>query len=180
MANELLVKQGTPIIWRDGAAAGADYDITLCGLADGAARMGQAGDLGAAFAGRYLMVVELTFAAAPTAGLTVPIFWVPSHNNTQFPGGVSGSDGVWSADGEEDEWAKQLGAPVGILNCTNDADVIQRQSFVMAPVARYGVPVVDNNSGQALAVCMGDSSSSSGEDDYRHRITLVPLIDEVQ
>ncbi len=57
---------------------------------------------------------------------------------------------------------------VGSLVCTNDTDP-QRQSWVFFLPARYGLPVVSNQSGQAL--------TATGTDQV---LTVTPLIDEVQ
>ncbi|MGQ9576483.1 MAG: hypothetical protein ACUVUC_14315 [Thermoguttaceae bacterium] len=169
MANEVLIRQGVSKVW---AGAGTrDYDLTLAGLADGAARQGQKGDLADAngrFPGRWAVCVELNMDAAPTAGQVIEIYWAASHDNSTFPGGVSGSDAAYKP-GEEDEWKKQL-MLIGCLVLTADADeVVQTQVFEFAPPARYGAPVVVNKSGQALE---GDNAA--------HKITLTALVDEIQ
>jgi hypothetical protein len=167
MPTEILVKQGTAKVWK---AAGGDYAITLAGLATQAGRMGQAGDLadaGGRFAARWALTVELNMDVAPFAGSVIEIYWAPSRDNSSFPGGVTGADGPYKPD-EMDEWKKQLHL-IGCLVLTADADtVVQTQVFEFWPPARYGCPVVINKSTQAL----------EGDDDS-HRITLVPLIDEV-
>jgi len=168
MPTEILVKQGTAKVWK---ASGGDCAITLAGLADNAGRMGQKADLAGAsgrFAGRWAMTVELNMDAAPLAGNVVEVYWAPSRDNTTFPGGVTGSDGPYEP-GEEDEWKKQL-MLVGCLVLTADAEsVVQTQVFEFSPPCSYGCPVIVNKSGQAL----------EGDDDS-HRITLVPLVDEIQ
>jgi hypothetical protein len=165
MPNEVLVKQGTSKVWKK---TGGDCAITLASLADGAGRCGVKGDLGATFAARHAVTLELNMDVAPTAGKTVELYWAPSHDNTTFPGGATGTDAAYKA-GEEDEWKKQL-LPIGCLVVTNDADaVVQTQVFVFSPPARYGCPVLINKAGQAL----------EGDDDS-HQITFTPLIDELQ
>ncbi|NQU23629.1 MAG: hypothetical protein HQ567_20290 [Candidatus Nealsonbacteria bacterium] len=165
MANEILVKQGTDKVWKN---SGGDYAITLASVADGAARQGAKGDLGATFASRYAVTLEINLDSAPTAGNVVELYWAASHDNATFPGGVGGTDAAYKA-AEEDEWKKQL-LLIGCLVVTADADaVVQTQVFVFSPPARYGAPVLVNNSGVAL----------EGDDDA-HQITLTPLIDEVQ
>jgi hypothetical protein len=165
MPNEILIKQGTSKTWK---AAGGDYAITLASLANGAGRCGQKCDLGAAMAARYAFAVEINLDAAPTAGNLIEVYWAPSHDGATFPGGATGTDAAYKA-GEEDEWKKQL-MLVGCVVVTNDADaVVQTQVFVFAPPARYGCPIVVNKSGQAFE---GDNDA--------HRITLTPLVDEVQ
>ncbi len=165
MPNEVLVKQGTGKVWKN---SGGDYAITLAGLADGAGRCGLKGDFGATFAARYSVTLEVNMDVAPTAGKTVEVYWAPSHDNSTFPGGATGTDAAYKA-GEEDEWKKQL-MLIGALVVTNDAEtVVQTQAFVFSPPTRYGCPVVVNKAGQTLE---GNDNS--------HKITFTPLIDEVQ
>jgi hypothetical protein len=167
MSTEILVKQGTAKVWK---ATGGDYAITLAGLANGAGRMGQKGDLADAngrFAPRWAVTVELNLAVAPVAGNVIEIYWAASWDNTTFPGGVTGVDSPYKA-GEEDEWKQQL-LLIGCLVLTADAaTVVQTEVFEFCPPARYGCPVVINKSGQALV-----------SNDDSHRITLVPLAEDV-
>ncbi len=167
MSTELLVTQGTAKVWK---AAGGDYAITLAGLAAGAGRMGQKGDLADAdgrFAPRWAVTVEVNMDAAPLAGSVIEIYWAASRDNATFPGGVTGADAAYKS-GEETEWKRQL-LLIGCLVLTADADsVVQTGVFEFWPPTRYGCPVVINASGQAL----------EGDDDA-HRITFVPLVDEI-
>jgi hypothetical protein len=165
MANEILLKQGTAITWK---ASGGTYAMTFASLANNAGRCGVKGDLGSRWASRYAVVCEFNLDVAPTAGTVIEVYWAPSHDNATFPGGATGTDAAYKA-AEEDEWKKQL-TPIGCVVLTNDADtVVQTQVFVFAPPTRYGCPVVINKSGQAF----------EGDDDS-HRITFVPLVEEVQ
>jgi hypothetical protein len=167
MPTQLLTSQGNARVWK---AAGGDYTITLAGLGANAGRMGQWADLADAtgrFAPRWSVTVELNMDVAPTAASAIEIYWAASHDRVAFPGGVTGNDGPYKP-GEEDEWKKQL-LLVGCLVLTADADsVVQTQIFEFWPPARYGCPVIINKSGQALE---GDNDA--------HRITLVPLADEM-
>lgn len=155
--------QGTPIIWAHGAdfnPAGAtdlgtteDYELDLTALGDGVARQGEKGDLGATRAAIYACFLRWETNTAPTAGLTVDVFWAASTSATAAndnAGGASGADGAWPGDSNEDEWSKQL-IYVGTLVLTNDATTIQIGCInpAFSPPTRYGMPVVDNNSGQA-------------------------------
>lgn len=157
--------QGTPIIWAHGDdfnPAGAsslgtteDYELDLTALADGAARQGEKGDLGATRPAMYAAFLRWETNSAPTAGTRVDVYWAASVSATAAndnPGGTSGADGAWPGDSNEDEWALQL-MPIGSLVLTNDATTIQIACINPAfhPPTRYGMPVVDNNSGQAAA-----------------------------
>lgn len=168
MPNEILVKTGTPITWK---ASGGTYAMTMASIANNAARQGAKGDLGSTRARRWSMLVEINMDVAPTAGNAIEFYWSSSPSptaGTQNTGGTSGTDAAYKAS-EEDEWKKQLQF-VGALVLTNDADtVVQIMEFEFEPLQRYGMPVLVNKAGQAL----------EGDDDS-HKITLTPIVDEVQ
>ena len=162
------VEPGTAIIWGENGAAGVTKVLSFDGLADGSARMGEVADLGAQFDEEYLAMLIIESGAAPTAGNRVDLYLVCTDNTARYPGGVTGSDGAWPADGSEDEWALQLGAPACSLIATNDGNVVQIQAPVIwRPVGRYVVPVIDNNLGQAIR----DEATATDNDS---RVILVP------
>ena len=171
MANEILVKTGTALVWK---ASGGDYAMTMASIADDAARQGAKGDLGATRAARWSFMVEINMNVAPTAGEVVEFFWSSSPSataGTQNTGAASGTDAAYtgSTGGSVDETKAQL-QYVGSLVLTPDADaVVQIQEWAFFPLQRYGMPILVNKGGQAL----------EGDDDS-HRITLTPLPDEVQ
>ena len=156
--------QGTPIIWADSAdfnPAGAsslgtteNYQLDLTSLADGTARQGTKGDLGATRAGMYAAFLRWETGTAPAStGVTVDVYWSASTSATAAndnAGGCSGADGAWPGDSNEDEWAKQL-ILIGSLVLTADANTIQIACInrEFQPPTRYGMPVIDNNSGQS-------------------------------
>jgi hypothetical protein len=156
--------QGVPIIWAHGAdfnPAGAtslgtteNYELDLTGLADGVARQGAKGNLGATRPGMYAAFLRWETGAAPAAtGVTVDVYWSASISATagnDNAGGCSGADGGWPGDSNEDEWAKQL-IYIGCLVLTADANTVQVACINPAfqPPTQYGMPVIDNNSGQA-------------------------------
>ena len=160
MANEILVKQDTDITW---TSAGGTEVITLTSLADGDGRMGEEHDFGATFAARIRVMLEVDFNVAPTAGLTVDVYWSSSHDGTDYDGECTGADAAYNAEDD----MKRLHY-VGSLVASNDTDP-QMASWVMFLPARYGLPVVSNQSGQAL--------TNVGTDQI---VTVTPLIDEVQ
>ena len=175
MSNELLVKTGSPIIWK---ASGGTYAMTFApsgaGIADNAARQGAKGDLGATRAARYSVLVENNMDVAPTAGEILEYWWYSSPSataGTQNTGACSGTDAAYtgSTGGTVDQTKYQL-QHIGDLPLTPDADgVVQVREFAFFPLQRYGGPVLVNKGGQAL----------EGDDDS-HRITLTPIIDELQ
>jgi len=161
-------EQGTAVIWGEAGASGVTHTLSFDALASGSARMGAVADLGAQFEDEYAVILIVESGTAPTAGGTVDLYLASTDAQTRYPGGVSGSDGAWPSDGDEDQWARQLGAPVTQLIATNDANTIQIQNAVIwRPAGRYVVPVVDNNMDQAVR----DETTATDNDS---RIILVP------
>lgn len=171
MANEVLVKTGTPITWK---AAGGTYAITLASIAVNAARQGVKGDLGATRAARWAVRVSINMDVAPTAGDVIEFWWSSSTSAvaaTDNAGAASGTDAAWtgSAGGSVDQTKLQL-QYIGGLVLTPDADaVVQIAEFVFFPLQRYGMPILVNKADQIL----------EGDDDS-HQIVLVPIVDEIQ
>jgi len=173
LPDYFVQSQGTPVIWRDSGGSGGTAVIPLNNLADGAARMGAAVDLGENWNREYLVTLVVETGTAPTAGNRVDLYFACSHDNSLWPAGVTGSDGAWPADGNEDEWAAQLGWPVVSLLATNDGNATQVQNPVIwRPSGRYVAPVTDNNLGVAFRNQGTPSANAS-------RIILVPLRDAV-
>lgn len=162
------IEPGTAIIWGEAGASGVTHTLSLDALADGVARMGAVADLGAQFDEEYAVMLVIETGTAPTAGNRVDLYLPCTHSTSYYPGGVTGSDGAWPGDSNEDEWALQLGAPVVSLIATNDGNTVQIQAPVIwRPSGRYVVPVVDNNLGQAVR----DETTATDNDS---RVILVP------
>lgn len=173
LPDTLRVVPGTAIVWGEAGATGVTHTLSLDALADGAARMGAVADLGASWDMDYAVMLVVETGTAPVAGMRVDLYLPCTHSTSYYPGGVTGSDGVWPADSTEDEWAMQLGSPVLSLIATNDGNVTQVQAPVIwRPSGRYVVPVVDNNLGQAIR----DQAAAS---DNASRVILVPLAVQV-
>lgn len=179
MANEILTKSGTPLVWADvtdyaGDGGSRTHQIDLTGLADAAARQGAKADLGATRAKRFGVILCAEMAIAPVAGEVIGLYWAASPHataGTMNPGGASGADAAYTGTtgGSLDESLPQL-QQIGNLILTPDADpVLQIQNFTLFPLHRYGFPIVDNNGGQAFH---GDAIEMF--------VALYPLIDEVQ
>lgn len=179
MANEILVKMGTPVCWADTAdynAAGSGiartHQLDLTSIADAAARQGAKADLGATRAARYAVVVGIEMNVAPAIGASVEFYWSQSYSGTAGTGnagGCSGADAAYFA-GDEAEFAAQL-IDLGNLPLTADADtVIQRACIgIFSPPTRYGQVIVKNEGGQAFE---GDA--------VEMYVALIPIIDESQ
>ena len=173
LPDTFKIVPGTPVIWGEAGAAGVTHTLSLDALADGTARMGAVADLGASWDMDYSVMLVVETGTAPTAGNRVDLYLPCTHSASYYPGSVSGSDGAWPADSNEDEWALQLGAPACSLMATNDGNVTQVQAPVIwRPAGRYVVPVVDNNLGQAFRDQATASNNTS-------RVILTPLAVQV-
>lgn len=160
MTNDILMTQGTTITWTSG---GGDEVLTLTSLADGDGRAGDEHDFTATFPALVRIELLVDFNAAPTAGNTVDVYWASSDDGTNYDGECTGSDAAYNSEAD----MKRLHY-VGSLAASNDTDP-QRASWVFALPARYGLPVISNQSGQAL--------TATGTDQV---VTVTPLVAQVQ
>lgn len=160
MANRILQLQDTDITW---TSAGGDEVLTLTSLADGDGRMGEEHDFGITFPIRVRLSLEIDFNVAPTAGEVMEVFWSSSHDGADYDGECTGADAAYNSEDD----AKRLHF-VGVLVASNDTNP-QRVSWVFFLPARYGLPVVFNQSGQVL--------TNVGADQI---VIVTPLIDEIQ
>ena len=152
----------------------ADYDIELASVADDAARQSVKADLGENRAAEYSVRAAFEFAATPTAGETVELYWAPSSSDTAGtgnPGNVTGADAAYSGYSSNlDASLKQLefiGAFVVTVQAT--ATVQVGEIAVFAPSQRYGSLVVVNRSGAAFH-----------SDDVESHVVFDPIIPEQQ
>lgn len=159
--------QGTAIVWGEAGASGVTATLSLDALANGAARMGAAVDLGANFADEYIVELRVETGTAPTAGNTAELYLISSTDNTNWPAKVTGSDAAYTL-GTSDANLRQAGSPVVTLIATNDGNtvLIQNQS-IWRPRGRYVVPIVDNN----LGVAFRDEATNTNNDS---RVILTP------
>lgn len=162
MANEVLDKQGTAIVIKE---SGGNVVFTPKGLTNNNARMSASIDLGAKFAPRYAVELQSKLGSAPTAGLTIEVYWATSKDDSVWPGKTTGSDGAYPATIDDNK--KQLQALLPLV-CHNTTDA-QIQVRGLRPLGRYGVIVWVNKTGQTLTNVAAD-----------HIVTLTPIIDEIQ
>lgn len=162
MANEVLNKQGTAIVVKE---SGGNVVFTPKNIANNTGRMSASIDLGATFAGRYAVECQSKLASAPTAGLTIEVYWATSKDDSVWPGKVTGTDAAYPATVDDNK--KQL-ALLGSLTCHNTTDA-QIKTLGLRPIGRYGVIVWINKTGQTLTNVAAD-----------HIVTLTPIIDEIQ
>ena len=157
---------GTAKVWQ---SSGGDYGITCTSLANGSARQGAKGDLGTPFAKRWRLTLEIKLTSAGTNGNEVEVYWAGSDSataGTGNPGNTSGTDASLSNPSE----VKRQLIPVGSLMVANSLGTgVQRQVMEFCPNARYGMPVLVNNSGVAFSGAAADTI-----------ITIAPLQDSVQ
>ena len=150
LPDYIEVTQGTAIVWGEAGASGVTATLSLDALANGAARMGAAVDLGANFADEYIVELRVETGTAPTAGNTVELYLVSSTDNSNWPAKVTGSDAAYTL-GTNDANLRQAGQPVATLVATNDGNTVLTQNqSIWRPRGRYVVPIVDNNLGQAF------------------------------
>ena len=167
---------GTPVIWGQASGSGVTNTLSFNNLADGVARMGAYADLGELFSREYAVILTVETGTAPTAGLTADLYFACSPTTSLWPAGITGSDGDWPADGNEDEWIQQLGRPPFMqFVSTDDANTAQIQfsQRPLVPTGRYVVPVFHNQLGQAVR-------NQGTPADNASRIYLYPLVDSIQ
>ena len=188
MANEILLKEGTQLLFADhatdfGAAPDTannslilgtptDVQIDLTGVAatGGARASTKSGDLGATRATAYDVKACLEFESAPADGGFVYFYWAPSPSATATvgnPGGVSGTDAAYT------DTTGNLGQLqfIGAMSVVNNVISIGHVG-TFQPKHRYGSLVIVNQASTAFR-------STATAMDETH-ITMTPLITEVQ
>lgn len=188
MANDVLVTVGTQLIFADHSAdfvggatktslevaTATDVQIDLTSLADTAGRESAQADLGATRAPAYSVMASFEFAATPTTGEVVELYWAPSPEATAADGNVMNIDGVDAAApsgiGTLGELVK-ASQFIGNFICTNDATGAVQTGVVgiLIPTERYGILIAKNESGTAFH-----------SDAVESHIVFSPVIDQVQ
>jgi hypothetical protein len=147
---------GTAVIWGDATATGGSLTVTdtltLNNLASAAGRMGASKDLGAQWDEEHFVLLKVETGTAPAAGVTVELYLASSHDNTNWPGQVTGSDAAYPATPTSVANNKrQLGVPAAVLVAVASGNTAQlQQPSIWRPQGRYVVPVVINLLGQAF------------------------------
>lgn len=191
MANKILLDEqdGTPkqIVFADVAgdfAPTAANDLrvgspTTCQLAiasvaDAAARQSTKVDLGAVRATRYKVRAALEFAATPTAGDIVELYWAPSGSataGTGNPGGASGADSAYAGYSSNLAASVKQLERIGTFICTAQATATVQiaECGYFVPGERYGSLIVKNESNAAIH-----------SDDVECNVVFDPVYEEVQ
>ncbi len=140
------IEPGTAVVWATSGAATPLTEtnlLTLNNLAAASGRMGAAVDLGAQWEEEMFVALWAQTGTAPTAGLTVELYMASSHDNTNWPGKVTGSDAAYPTTVAANKL--QLGPPASVLVATADANTLLKQApAIWRPAGRYVVPVVVN------------------------------------
>lgn len=189
MANEILLKVGTQLTFADhgtdfiGGAAKTSLEITggagdvqidTTSLADTAGRESTKVDLGATRADKYSVMASIEFAATPTTGALVELYWAPSPISAAANGNPMNIDGVDAAAPSGIGTLAELVAVcqfIGSFICTNDPTTAVQTAWVgtFSPSERHGILIVKNESGAAFH-----------SDAVETHFTLTPIITEVQ
>ena len=151
---------GTAKKW---TSSGGDHVLTGTSLASGSGRAGDksaTGDILDATKGLAALLevwVTTKVQAAPTAGNTVDLYLSFSDSataGTDNPGNLSGAD---AALGNVDLLPQMVF--VGSVVMSNSAGTgAQQQRFLVQPQDQYVIPVLVNNSGQALSATGTDTA----------------------
>jgi hypothetical protein len=167
LPDYLQITQGTAIVWGESGATGVTAICSLNNLANGAAQQGASVDLGANFEDEYVAILAIETGTAPTAGLTFDLYFGWSHDNTNWPAKMTGSNGSYTL-GTSDANLRQIGPIVVSLIATADANTLLiQQSAIIRPRGRYVAPLVDNNSAQAIR-------NQTTASDNKSRVYLIP------
>ena len=189
MANEVLVKDGTRIVfgvsgsfspadngtnWTEGVAP--SVTLTLSGVIDAAGRQSDKVDLGATRAARYALFGCVDYTGeSPSLGGRTDYYWAPSTDTTQAEGNVAGNSGADGAAPDGALGSIDLSEFVSMCQYigslfTHDGAVVQNGYVgAFSPPSRYGQLIVVNNGGDAYEA-----------DDFEAHQVMVPIIDEVQ
>lgn len=186
--NEVLVKVGTQLTFADHAtdfvggaaktsleqAGSTDVQLDLTSLADTAGRESAKVDLGATRAASYSVIATMEFAATPTSGALVELYWAPSPDGTAANGNPMSIDGVDAAAPSGIGTLAELVDAcifIGVFICTNDATPSVQTGVVgvFSPPERYGILIVKNESGAAFQ-----------SDAVETHIVFNPIIDDIQ
>lgn len=177
MANEVLIKNGTPIVWAHAADYGNlpwvdTHELDLSALANAAARQGDKADLGATRAAQYAVRMCIELDVDLSAAGSIDVYWSSSPSATAATsntGGATGEDAAYT-DGVNSHKEHLQFIGTLYLPATADDD-IGYDGFigVFTPPDRYGMPVVINRSGQPLEAAA----------DLMY-VALLPIVDEIQ
>ena len=153
--TDTFLEQGVTLSW---VSAAGDETLTLTSLGDAAARQGDEHDFGALFAPMVRVEIETVLAVAPTVGEPINVYWASSQDGTDYDGEMGAAD---AAVGDLNQLLRCY--LVGVLPVDDDTSLI-RGSWIFPLPARYGLPIVENQSGQALSAVAAD-----------HHIKVTPI-----
>ena len=142
------VQAGTSLVAKKTAG---DATITLNALANNYSRKATVLDFGASWGAQCVCQPYIDLAVAPTAGNVVEVYCAFKVDGTNYEAGISSADADWQTSlADNNEW-KKLVTLCGVFPLTADSGVQIPRSSLFLPRARYGIPILINFSGQALA-----------------------------
>ena len=164
MANEVLVKPGTPITFKDSGGSAA---ITLNALGFGTGRVSAQYDKGAGAQEAWFHVhAVIQFDSAPVIGETVEVYIV-NHDGTLIPGGLGAVDAAVTVANKRNN----LHCPLIVISAeAATADLNYEATGLAYCPMRYISVMVWNGSA-------GDNLQATNNINV---ITLTPLVDEIQ
>jgi hypothetical protein len=172
LPDYLKAEAGTAVVWGHPNATGVTANLSFNNLANNAGRMGVAVDLGADWDQDYAVLFWVETGTAPTDQASYELYLGSSHDNTNWPGKVDGTDSAYPATINSNKL--QLGLPVSVLVATADTNtIIRQQPVIWQPPARYVAPVVLNFSAQIVR----NEATPANNDS---RVILVPYRTLVQ
>lgn len=165
MVNKIYINPETAIVWTD---TGGDETLDLGSLAAGAVRVGDIADLGVAPRSEFYewkLIID-GFDTAPVVGETVDLYI--SYSDQATAGREDGDVGVVDGAGATTDLPNLEYLGSAVVQTTTDADELIVSGKVRI-TSRYAIPVVHNNTADALA---GTSDA--------HRFELTPVPPEIQ
>lgn len=152
------LEPGTAVVWKN---TGGDKTMTLKNLATAGIREGEKSatliDGTKGFPELLEIIAETKLQTAPAAGALCSVFLgfsTSSTPGTSNPGGLTGAD---AAVGNADQ-LPQLRFAGAIVLSNAIGTGVQRQRFVVRPLAEYVIPVFQNSSAYSTTNVDGETS----------------------
>jgi hypothetical protein len=161
-------REGTKIVWGPSGGTGVTKNLSVNGLGNTSAWMGEVADLGVDIPPLVSVNLYVETGTAPAAGLTFDLYLAWSQDGIRFPSLVTGLDAAFTR-GSSDANLRPFGGIIYSLITLNvlNTRLYQRPWFVIP--FRYVVPVVVNNMGQAVR-------NQSPASNNLTRVEIVPMI----
>lgn len=152
------VTRGTAIVLGQSGALNVTVPMNVSGMANDTAWSSALIDLGATHADEYEVSLHVGVGTSPWAGGTYDVYLPCSLTPSGFPYAIGTTvpgtpENVAFTLGTSDVNLRSCGNIVNQLVCIATGSVTQRASNVIwRPAGRYVVAILDNNSGQSMAL----------------------------